>query len=181
MEELFSGLKKGKSLDEIFENSHIEGFGRYGGKILSETEIEDWAKILKKKFGTKLERVESFDNPTVLAAFDPNTNTIKYIDDVTEYLMTHESFHAEEMFKIGFKEYTKNAHIKDTPWTIENRIHEYMREKYVYERLVQHSKKHKFNPEELSTPPFGHAYQYFDTLKFKLEILLKENNIPFPN
>ncbi|PZU22027.1 MAG: hypothetical protein DI622_06535 [Chryseobacterium sp.] len=181
VEELFSGLKKGKSLDEIFENSHIEGIGRYGGKILSETEIEDWAKILKKKFGTKLERVESFDSPTVLAAFDPSTNTIKYVDDVTEYLITHESFHAEEMSKIGFKAYTKNAHIKDTPWTIENRIHEYMREKYVYERLVQHSKKHKFNPEELSTPPFGHAYQYFDTIKFKLEILLKENNIPFPN
>lgn len=117
----------------------------------------------------------------MLASFDPNPNTIKYIDDVTEYFMTHESFHAEEMFKVGFKEYTKNAHVKDTPWTIENRIHEYMREKYVYERLVQHSKKHKFNPEELGTPPFGHAFQYYDAIKFKLEILLKENNIPFPN
>ncbi|MDR6921313.1 hypothetical protein [Chryseobacterium sp. 2987] len=181
MEELFSGLKKGKSLDEIFENSHIEGIGRYGGKILSEVEIEDWAKILKKKFGTKLERVESFDNPTVLAAFDPNTNTVKYVDDVTEYFIIHESFHAEEMYKIGFKVYTKNAHVSKTPWTIENRIHEYMREKYVYERLVQYSKKHKFTPEELSTPPLGHAFQYYDTLKFKLQILLKENNIPFPN
>ncbi len=56
-----------------------------------------------------------------------------------------------------------------------------MREKYVYERLVEHAKRHKFNPEELSTPPFDHAFQYYDAIKFKLEILLKENNIPFPN
>lgn len=171
---------KGKKKDK-HSSSNIEGEGLYGGKILSKTEIEDWAKILKKKFGTKLEKVESFDDTTVLASFSPNTNTIKYTDNVTEYFMTHESFHAEEMFKIGFKEYTKSAHIKGTPWTIENRINEYMREKYVYERLVENAKKHKFNPEELSTPPFGHAFQYYDYIKYKLEILLKKNNIPFPN
>lgn len=202
IEDLFTGAKNGTKADDLAEEVHnieeviikgkkknreeytsnnIGGDGLYGGKVLSKTEIEDWAKILKKKFGTKLERVEKFDDQTVLASFNPNTNTIKYTDNVTEYFMIHEHYHAEEMFKIGFKNFTKNAHIEGTPWTIENRINQYMREKYVYERLIENAKKHKFNPEELNTPPFGHAFQYFDGLKYKLEVLLKKNNIPFPN
>lgn len=56
-----------------------------------------------KKYGTKLLKVDKFDDPEVLASFDPNTNTIKYTDDVTEYLMAHEHYYAEEMSKIGFQ------------------------------------------------------------------------------
>lgn len=127
-----------------------------------------------KKYGTKLKKVDKFDKPDIQAQFDPNTNTINYKDDVTEYIMSHESFHAEEMSKIGFDEYVKDAHIVDTPWTIENRITQYKREKYVYERLQENISK--FNKEEGL-----HSFLYFDTIKAKLEILLKNKNIPFPN
>ncbi|SHM34412.1 hypothetical protein [Chryseobacterium polytrichastri] len=175
VEELFSGLKKGKSLDEIFENSHIEGIGQYGGKILSETEIEDWAKILKKKFGTKLERVESFDNPTVLAAFDPNTNTVKYVDNVTEYFITHESYHAEEMHLIGFDEYVKNGHVENTDFTILNQIREYEREKFVYDLFHKNKRKLTLTDEEKY-----HAYWYFDVLAARLELALKKLNMKHP-
>jgi hypothetical protein len=51
-----------------------------------------------------------------LAAFDGNTNTIKYTDEVTEYFMKHESFHAEEMKIIGFNEYVKEAALKGTSY-----------------------------------------------------------------
>lgn len=175
-EVVLQGKKKGKH-----SSSNIEGEGLYGGKNLSKAEIEDWAIILKKKFGTKLQKIENFDDPTVLAAFNPNTNTIKYKENVTEYFMTHESFHAEEMHLIGFDKYVENAHVEGTLWTIENRIHQYKREKYVYERLVENKERYKFNNEEVGIPPYGHAFQYYDYIKYKLEILLKKNNIPFPN
>lgn len=109
----------------------------------------------------------------ILAQFDPNTNTIKYKEDITEYIMAHESYHAEEMHKIGFDKYVENAHIEGTPWTPENRITQYKREKYVYERLQENISK--FNNQEAR-----HSFIYFDTLKAKLEKLLKDNNIPFP-
>ena len=147
----------------------------YGGKILSRTEIEDWAKILKKKFGTNLERVEKFENPHTLAQFDPNTNTIKYKEDVTEYFMTHESFHAEEMHLIGFDEYVKNGHIKDTEFTISNQIREYEREKFVYDKFLKNKKKLTLTNEEKN-----HAYWYFDVLAAKLELALKKLNIKYP-
>ena len=177
------GVKTHEILDDLFKVTidNIKGTGRYGGKILTKLEIEDWAKVLTNKYNTKLQKVDSFDKPSVLAQFDPNTNTIKYKEDVTEYIIAHESFHAEEMKKIGFKEYTRNSHIEGTPWTIQNRITQYMREKYVYERLVENAKKYNFNKQEINTPPLGHAFQYYDTIKFELEVLLKENNIPFPN
>lgn len=123
-----------------------------------------------------------------MAQFDPNTNTIRYKEDVIEYFMAHESFHAEEMYKIGFDEYVKNAHIEDTPWAIENKITQYKREKYVYERLVEENgKTYKFNADEVGVPPpygrppFGHAFEYYDTIKYELEMLLKDNGLPFPN
>jgi hypothetical protein len=170
-----------KIIDEVFEASNIKKIGQYGGKILSEEEIADWAKLVMKKYGTKLLKVDKFNDPEVLASFDPNTNTIKYTDEVTEYFMTHESFHAQEMHEISFAKYTENGHIVDTPWTIENRIHEYKREKYVYEKLVENKEKYKFNNEEVGVPPYGHAFQYYDYIKYNLEVLLKKNNIPFPH
>jgi len=177
-EELIKFLKgeKGsfkKIIDEVFEASNIKKIGFQGGKILSESEIEDWAKVVMKKFETKLLRVDKFDDPEVLAQFDPNTNTIKYTDEVTEYLMTHESFHAQEMKEIGFAKYTQGGHIENTPWTIENRIHEYKREKYVYEKIQENISKFTQYEDK-------HSFIYFDTLTAKLEILLKQNNIPFP-
>ncbi|WP_445721348.1 hypothetical protein [Flavobacterium sp.] len=50
------------------------------------------------KYGTKLKKADSFDKPGILAQFD--SNTILYKDDVTEYIILHESFHAEKMSKI---------------------------------------------------------------------------------
>ncbi|OVE53938.1 hypothetical protein [Chryseobacterium mucoviscidosis] len=199
VEELLQGAKNGAKAEDLAEEAHdieevivkgkkkgkhssnnIEGEGLYGGKILSETDIEDWAKILKKKFGTKLQKVESFDKPHILALFDPNTNTIKYKDNVTEYFMLHESFHAEEMHLISFDEYVKHAPLKDTKeddYTVENWQHIYKREKYVYDKLVENAKKFNLNEQELSTPPFGHAFQYFDG---QIVLKLEKRNIPIP-
>ncbi|WP_288461338.1 hypothetical protein [uncultured Chryseobacterium sp.] len=41
-EVIVKGKKKGKH-----SSSNIEGEGLYGGKTLSETDIEDWAKVVK--------------------------------------------------------------------------------------------------------------------------------------
>ncbi|WP_294310478.1 hypothetical protein [uncultured Chryseobacterium sp.] len=54
-EELIKFLKgeKGsfkKIIDEVFEASNIKKIGFQGGKILSESEIEDWAKLVMKKY-----------------------------------------------------------------------------------------------------------------------------------
>ncbi|MFB9096890.1 MULTISPECIES: zincin-like metallopeptidase toxin domain-containing protein [Flavobacterium] len=169
-----------KQIDEVIEHlrrvsgDNIKGKGFYGGKVLSKSDIEKWAKHLKKKYGTNLEKVDDFENPNVLAQFDANTNTIRYKDDVTEYFMLHESFHAEEFKKIGFDEYVKDAPlrgVKEADYTNENWIRLYKREKYVYDRLVENAKKYKLNSEEISTPPFGHAFQYFDgQIVLQLEI-----------
>jgi len=162
--------KKQKDLDQLEEHLdkvselNIEGKGLYGGKVLTKTDLDEWKKFLKRKFG----------KDSILAQFDPNTNTIKYKKGATEYFISHESFHAEEMYKLGFDSYVENAHITGSPWTIENRIHQYKREKHVYERIQENLSK--FNKEEAF-----HSYLYFDTIKSKLEKLLAENNIPFPN
>ncbi|WP_295204398.1 zincin-like metallopeptidase toxin domain-containing protein [uncultured Chryseobacterium sp.] len=168
-----------KIIDDVFEASSIKKIGQYGGKVLSESEVEDWAKLVMKKYGTKLLKVDKFDDPELLASFDPNTNTIKYTDDVTEYLMIHEHYHAEEMHKIGFNKYVKDAPligVKEADYTIKNWQHIYKREKYVYDRLVKNAKIHKLNEQEVSTPPFGHAFQYLDFIILKLE----KRNIPIP-
>ena len=154
---------------------NVLGVGKYGGKVLSEVEIEDKAKLLLKKFGTKLEKVESFENPNVLAQFDPNTNTIRYKDEVTEYFMAHESFHAEEMKLIGFNEYVKNAPlkgVKEADYTIKNWQRLYKREKYVYDNLVKNAEKYNLNNEEVY-----HAFIYLD-----IEVVLKleKRNIKIP-
>lgn len=168
---------EGKHLDKVLDN--VEGTGLYGGKILSKADMEDWAKLLMKKFGTKLERVDRFDKPDILAQFNANTNTIKYTDNVTEYILVHEHFHAEEMSKIGFKKYIKDAPLAGTEfkdYTNENWIRLYKREKYVYDQLMKNVKKYNLNKQEVSTPPFGHAFQYFDGIVFRMEQL----NIPIP-
>ncbi|WP_294332688.1 zincin-like metallopeptidase toxin domain-containing protein [uncultured Chryseobacterium sp.] len=168
-----------KIIDEVFEASNIKKIGYQGGKILSESEIEDWAKLVMKKYGTKLLKVDKFDKPDILAAFDPNTNTIKYTDDVTEYLMAHEHYHAEEMHKIGFDKYVKDAplaHVKEVDYTAKNWQSIYKREKYVYDRLVQNAKKFNLNKNEVSNPPFGHAFQYLDGIILKME----KKNISIP-
>jgi hypothetical protein len=94
--------------------------------------------------------------------------------------MTHELFHTEEMSKIGKTEYLKDAPLRGTEvddYTPENWIRLYKREKYVYDKLVENAKAYKLNPQELATPPFGHAFGYFDTyVVFQLE----KRNIPIP-
>ena len=86
------------TLAEFFSDKTLtEIKSECNNRILNKGEIEEWEKRLLKEFNTKLEKVDSFDNPDVLAQFDPNTKSIKYKDDVTEYIMAHESYHAEEM------------------------------------------------------------------------------------
>ncbi|WP_431612030.1 zincin-like metallopeptidase toxin domain-containing protein [Chryseobacterium sp. 'Rf worker isolate 10'] len=164
-----------KIIDEVFEASNIKKIGYKGGKILSEAELEDWAKLLMKKYGTKLLKVDKFDDPEVLASFDPNTNTIRYTDDVTEYLIAHEHYHAEEMSKIGFSEYVKDAPlagIAKADYTTENWINRYKREKYVYDQLVKNAKIFNLNDDELY-----HAFIYLDyEYIYQLEI----RNIKIP-
>lgn len=170
-EELIKFLKgeKGsfkKIIDEVFEASNIKKIGFQGGKILSESEIEDWAKLVMKKYGTKLLKVDKFDNSNVLAQFDPNTNTIKYMDDVTEYLMAHEHYHAEEMSKIGFPEYVKDAPlagVKEEDYTVKNWIRHYKREKYVYDQINKNAKIFNLNGQEI-----WHSWAYIEEIKFTL-------------
>ena len=52
----------------------------------------------------------------------------------------------------------------------------YKREKYVYDQLIKNVKKYNLNKQEVSTPPFGHAFQYFDGIVLRMEHL----NIPIP-
>ncbi|WP_276975650.1 zincin-like metallopeptidase toxin domain-containing protein [Flavobacterium filum] len=172
-----SEADKGKFFDELRKvaEDNIKGKGLYGGKVLSKADIDKWTMELLKKYGTKLEKVDNFDNPKILAQFDPNTNTIKYKDDVTEYFMAHESFHAEEFKKIGFDEYVKDAPlrgVKEVEYTTENWIRLYKREKYVYDRLVVNEKKYVLNNEELN-----HAFYYFDG---KVVLELEKRNIKIP-
>ena len=176
-----SGKKLEKYVDELLEVAldNIKGKGLYGGKILSQADLDVWAKTLLKKYGTKLEKVDSFNKPGILAQFDSNTNTIRYKDDVTEYIIAHESYHAEEMHKIGFKKYNEGAALSGVDkadYTTENWLNLYRKEKYVYDRLVENAKLHKLNSQELSTPPYGHAFWYFDSIVIELEI----KKIPIP-
>lgn len=49
--------------------------------------------------------------------------------------MAHEHYHAEEMYKIGFNKYVKDAPLAGTnkaDYTSKNWQHIYKREKYVY-------------------------------------------------
>ncbi len=155
-----------KIIDDVFEASNIKKIGFQGGKILTESEVEDWAKLLMKKYGTKLLKVDKFDNPNVLAQFDPNTNTIKYMDDVTEYLMAHEHYHAEEMSKIGFQAYVKDAPlagVKEENYTVKNWIRTYKREKYVYDQINKNAKVFDLNGQEI-----WHSWAYIEEIKFTL-------------
>jgi len=155
VDELINGAREEAGIAD-----NIIGDGLYGGKILSDTDLENWAKMLNKKFGTIIERVEKFENANILAQFDPNTNTIKYTGDVTEYLIAHESYHAEEMYTIGFDEYVKDAAlkgVKEANYTVENWQRLYKREKYVYDKLIKNAKRHNLNIDELN-----HAFYYFD-------------------
>lgn len=161
-----------------YSPDNIKGDGVYNGKILSNTDLEDWAKLLKKKFGTSLKKVEKFDDPSALAQFDPNTNTILYKQNVTEYLMAHEHFHAEEMHKLGFDEYVKDAPFGIKPpkfpdeYTNANLIRVYNREKYVYDQLVKNAKKFNLNNEELR-----HNFFNLDFYQYHLE----KRNLKIPN
>jgi hypothetical protein len=168
-----------KNIDEFkIHLDNVLGQGLYGGKVLSKIEIEDWAKLLKNKFGTALKKVDSFDEPTVLAQFDARTNTIHYKEDVTEYIMAHESFHAEEFKKIGYHEYVKDAPIKkdgvpieEKDLTIKNLIRRYKRERYVYNRLKMEANKFNLNGQER-----WHIEAYF----YEIELSLVEKNIKIP-
>ncbi|MGU3374353.1 zincin-like metallopeptidase toxin domain-containing protein [Chryseobacterium sp. M5A1_1a] len=162
-------------VDEVFESNNIKKIGQYGGKILSEAEIEDWAKLVKKKFGTTLLKIDRFDDPNVLASFDPNTNTIKYTDNVTEYFMSHEHYHAEEMHKIGFEMYVRDAPLAGVlqeNYTTKNWINRYKREKYVYDQLVKNAEKFNLNNDELY-----HAFIYFD-VEYVIQLEIRNIKIP---
>lgn len=128
-----------------------------------------------KKYGTKLLKIDRFDKTNVLASFDPNTNTIKYTNEVTEYIMAHEHYHAEEMHKIGFDKYVKDAPLAGTlegNYTTENWIRLYKREKYVYDQLVKNAKNFNLNDHELY-----HAFIYLDV---EVIIKLERRNIKIP-
>lgn len=179
---LYENFKKkvdnilGKHKDEFdgISADNVKGKGLYGGKVLDKKDIEVWEKRLLKNFGTKLEKVDSFDKPDILAQFDPNTNTIRYKEDVTEYFMAHESFHAEEMYKIGFDEYVKNAPLKGVKeefYTTENLIRRYHREKYVYSKLKDYADEYNLNGQER-----WHIEAYF----YEIEYSLIEKNIKIP-
>ena len=112
--------------------------------------MEDWATFLKKKYGTNLQRVDSFDNPTTLAQF------------------------AEEMYIIGYQNYTKNAPlkgVKEIDYTEENLIRRYHRERYVYNSLIANKELFGLNGQEL-----WHAKAYF----YEIELSLIERGIKIP-
>jgi len=72
----------------------MEGLGKYGGRILSKTDIDEWADFLKKEYGTQLEKVDNFEDVNVIAQFDPNTNTIRYKENARSIsLHTNRSMH----------------------------------------------------------------------------------------
>jgi hypothetical protein len=158
--------EEGKVLDNAI------GDGLYGGKVLSELEIEDWAIIIFKKYGTKLELVDDFGHPSILAQFDAVTNTIRHRKDVTKYLLFHETMHAEECFIIGKTKYLEDAQIVGTIQTNANAIRSYKREKYVYEKIKESSKKEGFNDQELF-----HNEIHFDIYVLELE----KRKIKIPN
>lgn len=140
--------------------------GRNGGEILFKEELAEWAKLVKKKYDTNILQVDKFDDPTVLAQFDPNTNTIKHLADVTQYEMAHEAFHAEEMSKIGFPEYVKDCPlegVKMDDYTPENWIRLLKREKYVYERIMENKKILNLTENEVE-----HADLYFGVIKLRM-------------
>jgi hypothetical protein len=142
---------------------------------LSKADLDLWAKNLLEKYGTKIERVDNFDKPGILAQFDANTNTIRYTDDVTEYFMLHESFHAEEMSIIGKTEYVNNAALEGVKFPNEysnlNLIRSYKREKYVHDRIIEEAKRHGINPEELQ-----HNFMHLDYF-YILELEKRNINI----
>ncbi|MCY0969183.1 zincin-like metallopeptidase toxin domain-containing protein [Chryseobacterium wangxinyae] len=107
------------------------------------------------------------DYTSVLAQFDPNTNTIKHLEDVTEYEMAHEAFHAEEMSKIGFDEYVKDCPlegVKMNDYTSENWIRLYKRERYVYDKIIENKKKFNLNEDEIE-----HADLYIEVIQLRMK------------
>jgi hypothetical protein len=146
------------------EGDNIKGKGQYGGKILSKLEIDDWAKMIFNKYGTKLELVDDFGDPGILAQFDAVTNTIRHKKDVTQYLLFHETMHAEECFTLGKLKYLEDAHIVNTPVTDANLLRTYKREKYVYDKIKPHAKEQEFIFDEID-----HAELYIEWIELKLK------------
>ena len=157
-----------------FTPDNIVGKGIYGGKILTQSEIDDWAKLLFLKYKTKLQKVERFDEPDVLAAFNPQTNTIKYKEGVTEYIFAHESYHAREMSEIGASNYMKDIPLEGTKikdYTEKNLIRRYLREKYVRDLLLETADELNLNGQER-----WHIVAYF----YEIEYSLIEKGINLP-
>jgi hypothetical protein len=177
MSEVFDAGKK-NSLKTILEADYIKKIGKsdeygiFGGKILGKAELDIWAKILKKKYGTTLKKVESFDNEEILAQFNGQTNVISYKDGTTNYIIFHESMHAEECYKIGKTEYLKDALMLGEDVTEASLIRTYKREKYVHDKIVENLEKQGFNSDELE-----HNSDLLYYHKWKLET----NNIEIPN
>ncbi|MEL1246081.1 zincin-like metallopeptidase toxin domain-containing protein [Flavobacterium sp. DGU11] len=149
-----------KYLDLTADN--IKKYGLFGGKILSESEIARHATELLQRFGTKIKKVDEFADEGVEARFIAELNTIEYKEGVTNYILRHESFHAEECFILKKAEYLKgSAQMGGTD--AEQLLRTYRREKYVYEQIKKHAKKQKFNNHELI-----HNERYIDWIEYQL-------------
>ncbi len=88
--------------------------------------------------------------------------------------MAHEHYHAEEMYKIGFDKYVKDAplaHVKEVDYTAKNWQSIYKREKYVYDQINKNAKVFNLNVQEI-----WHSWAYIEEIKFKLT----ELNIKIP-
>ena len=155
-------FKEGEDvLGRYLENAvkEVLGEGILGGKILTSEEIEVWAKKMFDEFGTKLRKIESFDESGVKANFDPNTNTINYLEGVTEYFMAHEYYHPIDLQRLGFDEFVKGGALKGTKYpdafTASNFVAMYRREKFVADEMIKNSEKHGLNGREIN-----HVKQY---------------------
>ena len=83
--------------------------------------------------------------------------------------------HAEEMSKIGFQAYVKDAPLAgvvEDDYTMENWIRLYKREKYVYDQLMKNAKSFNLTDEELY-----HAFIYFDA-EYMLQLEIRNIKIP---
>lgn len=88
--------------------------------------------------------------------------------------MAHEHYHAEEMYKISFNKYVKDAPLAGTnkaDYTSKNWQHIYKREKYVYDQINKNAKTFDLNGQEL-----WHSWAYIEEVKYTLT----ELNIKIP-
>ncbi|MFT6923212.1 MAG: hypothetical protein ACJA1C_002222 [Crocinitomicaceae bacterium] len=171
-------LRSSKSFPSL--KLYLDDFARkmseFGGHVLTKTELNTWRIFLKSEYGAKMEKVKKFDQPEILAQFSPSTNTIKYMENATLYLIVHESFHALEMHLIKFEEYVKDAPFIGTKfpegYTDENMLRSYWRERFVHDLIIENAVKYGFNNREMWHNMLNLDYY---------EIQLEKRGITIPN